>query len=69
MNQPSSTITTAGLAGAITGLIFIFLAIASPEAYLRIQVYPGAEAHLTTVIMFLAGYWKREKVLPVGNIS
>ncbi len=65
MNQPSSTITTAGLAGAIAGGVFILLAMFDPTLYARIQLYPGAEAHLTTIIMFVAGYLKKENVLNV----
>lgn len=64
-NRPSSTITSATIAGAISGGAFILLALLWPEGYQRIAVYPGAEAHLTTIIMFLAGWQKKENVLPV----
>lgn len=63
MNQPSSTITTATIAGALAGVAFIFLALVFPNAYVKLQFYPGAEAHLTTLIMFLFGYFKKENVL------
>ncbi len=63
MNRPSSTITAAGISGTITGLMLIALAAASPELYLRIQLYPGAEAHLTAAVMIVVGYFKKENVL------
>ena len=39
------------------------LALFAPEVYLRLQVYPGAEAHITTLIMAGIGYMKKENVL------
>ena len=65
MNRPSSTITTAAIAGAIVGVLFILLAAIAPEVYSRVAMYPGAEAHLTTLAIFAAGYFKKENVLPV----
>lgn len=63
MNRPSSTITAAGISGTITGLLLITLAAFNPELYSRIQLYPGAEAHLTAAIMIAFGYFKKENVL------
>lgn len=63
MNRPSSTITAAGISGTITGLLLIALAATSPELYERIQLYPGAEAHLTAAVMIVVGYFKKENVL------
>lgn len=63
MNRPSSTITAAGISGTITGLMLIGLAAFSPEMYSRIQLYPGAEAHLTAAVMIVFGYFKKESVL------
>lgn len=65
LSRPSSTIATAGIAGAIVGVLFILLAAISPTIYSRIAMYPGAEAHLTTLAIFAAGYFKKENVLPV----
>ena len=65
MNRPSSTITAAGIAGAIAGLAILALALSSPEMYQRLRAYPGAEAHLATAVMFLIGYFKKENVLPL----
>jgi len=65
MNAPSSTITAAALSGAAAGVALIILAIAAPEIYLKLQLYPGAEAHLTTLIMAAVGYFKKENVLPL----
>ena len=45
----------------------ILLALLWPEGYSRIQVYPGAEAHLTTLVMLAAGYFKKVNVLPVAR--
>jgi len=65
MNKPSSTITAAAAAGMITGLLLIALAAIFPEIYSRIQLYAGAEAHLTGAIMVIIGYLKKENVLPL----
>lgn len=67
MNRPSSTITAAGVSGTAVGLSLIALAVISPEMYQRVQLYPGAEAHLTAAVMIAVGYFKKENVLPVGN--
>lgn len=65
MNRPSSTITAAGVSGTLVGLSLIVLAAVSPEMYQRVQLYPGAEAHLTAAVMIAAGYFKKENVLPL----
>ena len=65
MNAPSSTITSAALSGAAVGVALIILAMASPDIYMKLQLYPGAEAHLTTLVMALVGYFKKENVLPL----
>jgi len=67
MNRPSSTITAAGISGTITGLLLIALAVASPEMYGRVQMYPGAEAHLCAAVMVIFGYFKKERVLPIAK--
>ena len=65
MNRPSSTITAAGVSGTLVGLILIVLAAFWPEIYQRVQLYPGAEAHLTAAVMIAVGYFKKENVLPL----
>ena len=67
MNKPSSTIQAAGIAGAISGMFFMMLAMFFPDVYSRTNAYPGAEAQvanaITLVVMIIAGYVKKENVL------
>lgn len=63
MNRPSSTITAAGIGGMIAGMMMMAMALAWPEGYERLRVYPGAEAHLATAIAVAVGYFKKENVL------
>jgi len=69
MNKPSSTISAAGIAGVISGMLFMFTAMFMPELYGRLSLYPGAEAQvanaITLLVMFVAGYMKKENVLPL----
>lgn len=63
MNRPSSTITTATIAGAISAVLFGIFAVVFPEHYDRVP--PGMEAGLTTLIAGIAGLLKKERVLPL----
>lgn len=67
MNKPSSTITFAGLGGSLAAIAFGMLSIFSPELYDRVP--PGMEAGAATVVAFLLGYFKREKVLKPENLG
>ena len=53
------------LSGAAVGVALIVLAMVSPDIYMKLQLYPGAEAHMTTLVMALVGYFKKENVLPL----
>jgi hypothetical protein len=63
MKQPSSTISAAAIYGAIAALLFGVLAVFAPEYYERVP--PGMEAGSAVLIGVIAGYFKRENVLPV----
>jgi hypothetical protein len=73
MNKPSSTITAAGLAGGAVSMVFLMLAMFAPDVYARASAYPGAEAtvagFVTTLVAFIVGYKKREKVLKPENLG
>ncbi len=66
INQPSATptrkVTAFTIGGTISGLAMIALAAFAPEAYERIQLYPGAEGHLATAIGLLLAYFTRDKL-------
>lgn len=53
-------VTAGALAGAASGVLFILLAAFLPEVYSRIAIYPGAEAHITTLIIAGTAWYKRE---------
>jgi len=65
MNQPSSTITAAFLAGLATAL---FWAVWN---WLEPQYIPPAEvvSLSTTFISSVVGYFKRENVLPIDRVE
>jgi len=63
MNQPSSTITAAALAGLVTSLGWLiaseFFGIAASEALVALSV---------TVASSVVGYFKTENVLPLRPV-
>lgn len=65
LNQPSSTITAAFLAGIATAL---FWAVWN---WLEPQAIPPAEvvSLSTTFISSVVGYFKRENVLPIDRVE
>ena len=66
MNKPSSTITVAGLTGL--GMTFVWEVILQFNL-LGAPVRETLVAASVALAMALAGYFKKENVLPVGNIS
>ena len=60
MNQPSSTIQAAGIAGFIAASILTGLKIWAPDIYA--QIPPDYQGHLIVAITWIAGYFKRENV-------
>lgn len=63
MNKPSSTITAAAVYGFIAATMLTICAVAWPEYYDRIPA--GFEGHLVIGIGVIAGYFKKENVLPL----
>ncbi len=61
MNKPSTTITAAGLAGAIVSIFLGLLGAFFPDVLSKLP--PGFEGSLVTVVSFGAGYKVREEVL------
>jgi hypothetical protein len=60
MNKPSSTSEFAAYGGVIAGLMIGGMAMAFPEVYERMQIYPGFEAHLGGAFAFLIA-WKTKE--------
>ena len=63
MNKPSSTITAAAIYGFIAAAALTAVAVIWPEYYNRIPA--GFEGHLVIGIGAIAGYFKKENVLPL----
>ena len=61
MNRPSSTITFATLAGAVTAFIWEML-----DTFTDIEPSLGAVATSVTLAAALAGYFKKENVLKLA---
>jgi hypothetical protein len=61
MNKPSSTITAAGVAGALVAIGFILLAVFAPTYYDRLP--PGAGEIIVASSATIVGYFKKETVL------
>ena len=63
MKKPSSTISSAGIAGFLASTLLLVVKIAWPDIYVQIPIeYQG---YLITGIMVMIGYFKKENVLPV----
>ena len=65
MNRPSSTITAAAVYGFIAATLLTTLAVFAPEYYGRIPA--GFEGHLVIGVGTVAGYLKKENVLPIAK--
>jgi hypothetical protein len=63
MNKPSSTITAAAVYGFLAATALTICAVFWPEYYERIPA--GFEGHLVIGIGTVAGYFKKENVLPL----
>ena len=63
MNQPSSTITAAGIAGITASTLLLIVKIAWPDVY--VQIPASYQGYLITAIMVGIGYCKKENVLPL----
>ena len=60
MSMPSSTSEYAGYGGIIAGLVIGGIAMVFPEAYERMQLYPGFEAHLGGAFAFVIAWRTKE---------
>ena len=67
MNRPSSTITAAGLGGALAAFGFGVFAIVAPDKFALVP--PGMEAGVATLVAFVIGYLKRERVLKPEDLG
>lgn len=65
MEQPSSTITAAALAGFAASTLLLILKIKWPAIY--VQIPPEWQGYLVGVIMVGFGYLKKENVLPIAK--
>ena len=65
MNQPSSTITAAGISGFIAASLLLAVKLIWPAIY--VQIPPEYQGYLVTAIMIVCGYFKKENVLPIAK--
>ncbi len=61
MKRPSTTITVAGIGGAIASILMGLLGAFFPDVADKLPA--GFEASIATVVAFGAGLWVREEVL------
>lgn len=59
---PTRKVTAFTAGGTIAGFVMIGLAVVWPDGFERLQLYPGAEAHLATGFGLLLAYFTKDTV-------